>query len=74
MDGDRLNNLDSNLRFVTHAQNGRNLKLSKKNKNGCRGVWWDGVTQSWQVKSCYHYKQIFLGKYKNYKQAVRVRK
>lgn len=74
IDGDKLNNLDCNLRYVTHAQNGRNLKLSKANKSGCRGVWWDKVTQSWQVKICYNYKQIFLGRYKSLRQAIRVRK
>ena len=46
IDGDKLNNLDSNLRFVTHAQNGKNLKLLKRNKSGYKGVSWDNVRKA----------------------------
>jgi HNH endonuclease len=74
INGDILDNRDANLRFVTHTQNMRNLRLSKRNKSGCRGVWWDGLNKAWQVKICYNRKQIFLGRYKKLGAAIKVRK
>lgn len=74
INGDRLDNRKQNLRFVTHHQNMWNLPLSRRNKSGCRGVWFDQKNDAWQVKICYFRKQIFLGRYKDLNEAIRVRK
>lgn len=74
INGNRLDNRDGNLRFVTRTQNMWNLPLSKRNRSGCRGVWWDKVNDAWQVKICVNRKQIFLGRFKDYDEAVKVRK
>jgi len=74
INGDRLDNRRINLRWATHAENGRNLKLSKRNKSGCRGVWWDQTNKAWMVKITLNYKQMHLGRFNDYDEAVRVRK
>lgn len=73
IDGNKLNNLDSNLRYATRTENSRNLPLSKRNRSGCKGVWWDKANNAWQVKICVDRKQIFLGRFADYDQAVQVR-
>lgn len=73
VNGDRLDNLDTNLRHATPTQNSRNLPLSKRNRSGKKGVWWDAKNNSWQVKICVDRKQLFLGRFKSFEVACRVR-
>ena len=42
VDGDSLNNLRTNLRIATNAQNMHNRKVSKNNKIGFKGVYEKG--------------------------------
>ena len=46
IDGNTKNNLISNLRLITHAENSRNSKFSKANTSGAKGVMW------WTSKGC----------------------
>jgi hypothetical protein len=71
--GNRLDNLDANLRWATRTQNSRNLPLSKRNRSGCKGVWWDEKNKAWQVKICVDRRQLFLGRFKDYDEAKLVR-
>jgi hypothetical protein len=73
--GDKLDNRTQNIRFTTHQQNLWNRhKLHKRNKSGYPGIWWDQKTQNWQVKICYNWKQIFLGRFKSKKHAIIIRR
>lgn len=47
-DGDELNNLESNLRAITNAQNQQNRKASARNTSGIKGVHWHKRTGKWR--------------------------
>tara|TARA_R110000765_G_scaffold45787_1_gene94617 strand:+ start:52 stop:537 length:486 start_codon:yes stop_codon:yes gene_type:complete len=72
IDGDRLNNRRSNLRICTRQQNGMNLKISKKNKSGVKGVSWHKDLNKWHAQIQCN-KKIHLGYFDDFYEAVRVR-
>lgn len=47
IDGDRLNNRRSNLRWVTKSQSNKNRAVMSHSKTGYKGVYWD------KSRSCY---------------------
>ena len=47
IDGQTLNNLKSNLRICTHAENLRNRKVSVNSKSRDKGVYYDKKTEKW---------------------------
>ena len=50
IDGNPLNNLESNLRIVTRSENQFNSGLRKDNTSGIKGVRWHERAQKWQVR------------------------
>lgn len=50
IDRDRLNNLDENLRIVSHAEQAQNQSLAKNNISGYRGVSWDSRRRKWLAR------------------------
>lgn len=50
INGDKLDNRRSNLRFCTQAQNVHNSKLSKLNTSGYKGVFWTKHAKLWRVR------------------------
>lgn len=60
-DGNQLNCLGDNLRVCTHVENCRNLKLSKNNTSGQKGVTWDSYVTKWRAQINVNYKHIHLG-------------
>lgn len=73
IDGDPQNNVLSNLREVTHKQNGQNQKRPSRNTSGVIGVSWDSATSSWKAQIRANGKNINLGRFKNKDDAVEAR-
>jgi hypothetical protein len=61
IDGDRANNLISNLRECTREQNTRNSKIPSTNKSGVKGVYWHTQHKKWYAQLTVSGKQMFLG-------------
>jgi len=60
-DGNRQNNLLSNLRVCTHALNTANKKKSKSNTSGFKGVYWHEQQKKWFSSIGHKGKQIYIG-------------
>lgn len=71
INGDGLDNRQSNLRICTHKENLRNVKIRKTNTSGFKGVRRNG--SGWQACIYVDGKNIGLGTYKDKLEAVRVR-
>lgn len=74
LDHNGLNNTSSNLEIKTNHENSLNHKLSKKNKSGTTGVYWDKRDNIWKAQLrfkgvCYH-----LGSFKEKDDAIKARK
>lgn len=72
IDGNRGNNVPSNLRNVDRAENTKNRALSRRNKSGCHGVTWAAREQKWAVQAPVTAKG--LGHYTDLSEAIAVRK
>jgi len=64
INGDSLDNRKSNLRIVTNAQNLCNVKLTKKNTSGYKGVSWCKNSKHWRAKITFERKIFWLGGHK----------
>ena len=73
IDKNRLNNDISNLRLATSGQNGQNRSLQYNNKTGCNGVRWCKVRKNFSVTITHNRKKIYLGRYRNLKDAIAAR-
>jgi hypothetical protein len=70
-----VNNIKSNLRKCTQQENMRNRNVSKSSKSNVLGVYWAEERQKWLVQiQLSENKKISLGRYKNFDEAVKVRK
>jgi hypothetical protein len=63
INGDPADNRWSNLRAATHAENGRNLKRSKANTSGLKGVHVHRRNRLWRARIAPSGKSICLGIY-----------
>jgi hypothetical protein len=70
IDGNRLNNVPSNLRECTRLQNQRNLGISARNKSGVKGVSWDSKRKLWFVCISTGKKTKALGRYNSLEDAA----
>ena len=59
-----------NLRLATESQNGANSIISKNNKSGYKGVFWDNIRKKWQAKIKKNRKSYFLGRYFKIEDAI----
>ena len=67
------NRLD-NLRDVDSVSNSRNRSLGKNNVSGIIGVFWNSEQNRWQSQIKVDGKQIYLGIFSEFHEAVNVRK
>lgn len=70
---DRSDNRKCNLELKTIADNARNRSLSKTNKSGKTGVHYSESKERWTSYICVNYKNIYLGDYVNFEDAVAAR-
>ena len=74
IDGDGLNNLRSNLRTCSNAENSRNSRITLNSKSGFKGVNCAKSNFSklpWRARIKYNYKEIQLGTYATKEEAAR---
>lgn len=75
IDGVKNNNKPTNLRLATSKQNSENMFRSKANKSGFRGVRFETrlISKPWSACITNNYKQIHLGYYATFEEAVAAR-
>jgi len=73
VNGTKSDNRINNIREATNNQNGKNIKLKFNNKSGAAGVSYDKVNKKWRAAIKCNGKQIYLGRYINYDDAVSAR-
>ena len=69
----RHDNRRCNLRTVTNSQNGMNIKIRNDNLSGVTGVGWHKSNNCWRARITFQNKQIYLGLFDNFEDAVKVR-
>ena len=62
-----------NLRDVSITANKRNYKISKANTSGVIGVTWNQQYGKWQAQICVDRKNIILGRFSDFNDAVKAR-
>lgn len=72
--GIRANNKLGNLREVTRLENNRNKAKSSNNKSGVTGVHFDKRRNKWRALIKVKQRNVSLGSYKHFNNAVRARK
>jgi HNH endonuclease/AP2 domain len=70
----KLDNRRSNLRECTQAQNTRNSPLKKNNTSGYPGVNFIKTSGKWRARITFNRKEIRLGNYDSFEEAVKARK
>lgn len=73
INGDRTDNRATNLRDVGRGENTRNKQVGVRNQSGALGVMLDH-TGHYRVRISDNYKSIELGRYRDFDEAVSVRK
>lgn len=74
IDGNRANNLVTNLRMCTTLDNHKNKRLLSNNKTGIHGVYWDNTNNCWSVQIKDFGKTKRIGRFKNFFDACAARK
>ena len=73
IDNNPLNNCLVNLRFATRQENQFNMKLSKANKSGIKGVYWRKDRNKWCAETTINGKFHKLGHFDNIEDAKQAR-
>ena len=61
------------LRFATSSQNNMNQNIKKNNTSGITGVKWHSRDEIWEAQIDVNNKRIYLGRFINFEDAVKVR-
>lgn len=70
INGNKMDNRKANLRAVTHSINERNKGLSKSNKSGVKGVFWDKSRGKWCAKTKHMGRFYNIGRFDDINEAV----
>lgn len=70
----KADNRKLNLRQATASQNTMNRAIRKDNITGCTGVYWNKQKNKWVANIVFGGKQIYLGSFDDFKDAVKTRK
>ena len=75
IDNDGLNNRKSNLRIVTKQENAMNMSMKNTNTSGVVGIakYTRDTILKWDSRITYNYKNIYLGRYTSFDNAVKHR-
>lgn len=73
IDGNTLNNVRRNIRFITQQNNTRNRTLKSKNRSGRVGVVWSKRDNRWRAKIKVDGKEMYLGSFDKLKDAIKAR-
>lgn len=74
IDGNKTNNIISNLRDVTVAMNGKNSKIKSNNTSGFNGVCWCKTKLKWKARVTVNKVPKSLGYFEDIEKAVSARK
>lgn len=74
INGDKADNRICNLREATNAQNGKNARTPISNTSGVCGVTYDKVNRRWRSLIKVNGRQIHLGRWQSFEDAVKARK
>jgi len=74
INGVQLDNRPENLREVSHSENLKNSARPSNNTSGVLGVGWYKASGKWQAYIRAHGKQVHLGLFSDFDEAVRARK
>lgn len=74
INGNTLDNRKQNLRIVSSRQNGLNSSIRIDNTSGVTGVCWDKRKQQWLARVFENKKEIYLGHFDEFEDAVIARR
>ena len=69
IDGNKLNNKKINLRICEPAENSWNMKITKRNTSGYKGVCWVKKSKKWKAAFMKNGKNIFVGEFRTAEEA-----
>lgn len=72
--GDKLDNRKINLRICGQDKNCANASLRTNNTSGVTGVSWSSRNEKWRARIKINYREILLGYFDNFEDAVQARK
>lgn len=70
INGDPLDNRDSNLRFCTSQENRANSRKDRDNHSGFKGVTWAKTSHCWMAQIVHKGTKYYLGIFKHKKRAA----
>ena len=73
INGDKLDNRKKNLRLCSPSQSGMNVPVRCNNSSGVTGVYFHKFSKKWMARITVGGKTIFLGKFKDFRKAMKVR-
>jgi hypothetical protein len=72
INGDKADNRLVNLREATNMENCMNMKTTRRNTSGVKGVYWDSWARKWRAEIRVYGKKIYLGKFENLDEAEKI--